>query len=62
MTSHMHLAIQVGETPLSKTIQNLSFRYTRWVNHRKGTMGHLSQGRYKAVLVDWEAYLLELVR
>ncbi len=32
MTNHVHLAIQVGDTPLSKIIQNLSFRYTRWVN------------------------------
>ncbi len=62
MTNHVHLAVQVGETPLSKIIQNLSFRYTRWVNHRQSRMGHLFQGRYKAVLVDGDAYLLELVR
>ncbi len=62
MTNHVHLAIQVAETPLSKIIQNLSFRYTRWVNRRQRRLGHLFQGRYKAVLVDGEAYLLELVR
>ena len=62
MTNHVHLAIQVGDIPLSRILQNLSFRYTRWVNWRQNRTGHLFQGRYKAVLVDAEAYLLELTR
>ena len=61
MTNHIHLAIQVGNVPLSRILQNLSFRYTRWVNWRQGRVGHLFQGRYKAFVVDDEAYLLELV-
>lgn len=62
MTNHVHLAVQVGEVPLSKIVQNLAFRYTRWVNRRQRRVGHLFQGRYKAVLVEAESYLLELVR
>lgn len=62
MTNHVHLALQVGEVPLSKIMQNLAFRYTRWVNRRQRRVGHLFQGRYKAVLVEVESYLLELVR
>ncbi len=62
MTNHCHLAIQVGETPLSRIIQNISFRYTVWVNKHQQRTGHLFQGRYKAILVDGDAYLLELVR
>lgn len=62
MTNHVHLAIQVGEVPLSRIIQNLSFRYTRYMNNRKKQVGHLFQGRYKAVLIDADSYLLELVR
>ena len=62
MGNHVHLAIQVVEVPLSKIIQNLSFRYTRWVNKTQASVGHLFQGRYKAILVDADAYLLELVR
>ena len=54
MTNHVYLAIETGETPLSKIIRNLSFRYTRWVNRRQRWMGHLIQGRYKAVLADGE--------
>jgi len=34
MRNHVHLAIQVGEAPLSKIIQNLSFRYTRYLNKK----------------------------
>ncbi len=62
MSNHIHLAIQIGKAPLSKIMQNLSFRYTRWINRRKRRIGHLFQGRYKAVLVDRDSYLLELTR
>lgn len=62
MTNHIHLAIQVGDIPLSRGMQNLSFRYTRWINWREKKTGHLFQGRYKAVLVDGDRYLLELIR
>ena len=62
MTNHIHLAVQVGDIPLSRGMQNLSFRYTRWINWRVKRTGHLFQGRYKAVLVDGDRYLQELVR
>ena len=47
---------------MSRALQNLAFRHTRFVNARKRRIGHLFQGRYKALLVDAEPYLLELVR
>lgn len=62
MTNHIHLAIQIAEDPLSGIMQNLSFRYTRWINKKQARTGHLFQGRYKAILVDADNYLLELVR
>ena len=62
MPNHVHLAIEVANTPLSKIVQNLSFRYTRRINKNHQRMGHLFQGRYKAILVDANTYLLELVR
>jgi len=62
MTNHIHLALQCGNIPLSRAMHNLSFRYTRWINWREKKTGHLFQGRYKAVLVDGDSYLLELVR
>jgi putative transposase len=60
MTNHVHLALQVGEVSLSRIMQNLTFRYTRWINWRLKRSGHLFQGRYKSVLVDEDTYLLEL--
>jgi len=62
MPNHIHLALQAGDLPLAKGMHNLSFRYTRWVNRREDRTGHLFQGRYRAVLVDSEHYLLALVR
>lgn len=60
MTNHVHLAIQVGDVSLSRIMQNLTFRYTKWINWRQSRSGHLFQGRYKAVLVDADSYLQEL--
>jgi putative transposase len=62
MTGHIHLALQASDIPLSRGMQNLSFRYTRWINWREKRTGHLFQGRYKAILVDGDSYLLELAR
>ena len=62
MSNHLHLIVQVGDIPLSRIIQNLSFRYTRYINFRKNQTGHLFQGRYKALLLDADAYLLQLTR
>jgi putative transposase len=62
MTNHVHLVVQVADIPLSRIMQNISFRYTRWINWRHERSGHLFQGRYKAVLVDGVTYLLELLR
>ena len=62
MSNHVHLVVQVAEVPLSRLIQNVSFRYTRYRNAKERRTGHLFQGRYRAILIDAEAYLLELVR
>lgn len=62
MRNHVHLAIQVGEKPLARIMQNLCFRYTRWANRKQKRVGHLFQGRYKAIVVDADTYLAELVR
>jgi len=62
MKNHVHLVIQLATTPLSKIIQNISFRYTLYINKIHSRVGHLFQGRYKAILIDPENYLLQLVR
>jgi REP element-mobilizing transposase RayT len=62
MSNHVHLLIQTGEVSLSRIMQGLQQRYTRYFNHKYNKVGHLFQGRYKAILCDHQAYLLELVR
>ncbi len=62
MDNHLHLVVQVADEPLSRIMQNLGFRYTRWINDNYERSGHLFQGRYKALLVDADSYLLELIR
>jgi putative transposase len=62
MTNHLHLALQAGDRELSAGMQNLSFRYTRYLNTRLKRVGHVFQGRFKAFLVDQDRYGLALVR
>src|SRR5512146_1265568 len=62
MTNHLHLALQAGDQSLSAGMQNLAFRYTRYLNARLQRFGHLFQGRFKAYLVDRDRYGLALVR
>ena len=62
MDNHVHLALQVANVPLSKIMQKVGFRYTQYCNRKLKRTGHLFQGRFKAILVDQDSYLLELVR
>jgi REP element-mobilizing transposase RayT len=62
MPNHMHLLLQVGAEPLARAMQRITQRYTGIINKREQRTGHLFQGRYKAVLVDADSYLLELAR
>ena len=60
MSNHIHLVIQVGEVRLSKIMQSLASAFSWYVNHSLNLKGHLFQGRYKAILVQDEEYLLQL--
>jgi REP element-mobilizing transposase RayT len=62
MKNHVHMALQAPVSPLSKMMQSLSQRYTHWFNRRHDRVGHLFQGRYKAILIENNEYLLELIR
>ena len=62
MSNHVHLLLETKRVPLSKIMQALQFTYTQRYNRRHRTVGHLFEGRYKAILCDRNAYLLELVR
>ncbi len=62
MTNHVHLLVQVSDAPLGKLMMRIAGRYARTVQKRLHTTGHLFEKRYHSVLVDADAYLLELLR
>lgn len=62
MTNHYHLLVETVEGNLSQGMRQLNGLYTQHFNRRHHLVGHLFQGRYKAILVQKEGYLLELTR
>jgi len=62
MDNHYHLLIQTPDGNLSKGMRQLNGVYTQASNRRHKRVGHLFQGRFKAILVDSDTYLLELSR
>jgi REP-associated tyrosine transposase len=62
MTNHYHLLVETVDGNLSRGMRQLNGVYTQAFNRRYNESGHLFQGRYKAILVQKEAYLLELTR
>jgi putative transposase len=62
MTTHYHLIIETPEGNLGKIMHFLNGSYTTYINIKRKRSGHLFQGRYKAILVDKDSYLLELSR
>ncbi|MDB2384413.1 transposase [Endozoicomonas sp.] len=62
MTNHYHLVVETPDANLSEGMRQLNGVYTVRFNRLYGRVGHLFQGRYKAILVDKAAYLMELSR
>lgn len=62
LPDRLRLVVEVEQIPLSRIMQQLGFRYTRWFNDWHAQAGHLFQGRYRALLIDPQSYLLELIR
>ncbi|MES9901317.1 MAG: transposase [Sedimenticola sp.] len=62
MDNHYHLLVETLEGNLSKGMRQLNGVYTQYINRSRKRVGHLFQGRYKGILVEKEAYLVELTR
>ena len=62
MTNHYHILIETPEANLAKGMRHLNGVYTQRYNRAHGRVGHVFQGRYKAILVERDNYLLELAR
>lgn len=62
MGNHYHLLIETPEPNLARGMRHLNGIYTQRFNWRHLRTGHVFQGRYNAILVDRDSYLLELAR
>ncbi len=62
MENHYHLLIETPDGNLSRGMRELNGVYTQGFNQRYGRVGHLFQGRYKAILVEKDNHLLSLCR
>ena len=62
MDNHYHLLVETPDANLSKGMRQLNGVYTQVSNRIHNRVGHVFQGRYKAILVQKESYLLELAR
>ena len=62
MDNHYHLLIETPEANLSRALQWLNVSYSMWFNRRHNRVGHLLQGRFKAVIVEEDAGWQEVGR
>jgi REP element-mobilizing transposase RayT len=58
----LHLLLKTGSTPIATVMKRLLTGYAMHYNRRHKRSGHLLQNRYKSILCQEDAYLLELVR
>lgn len=62
MNNHYHLLLETPHGNLVSIMHGINSSYTGYFNRKYNRVGHLFQGRYKAILVEKETYLLELNR
>lgn len=62
MDTHYHLLLETPHANLSRICHFINGAYTTYFNLRTDRSGHLFQGRYRAILVEKDAYALELSR
>jgi putative transposase len=62
MGNHYHLVIETPDGNMSRGMRHINGVYTQYFNRSHRTVGHLFQGRFKAILVEKDTHLLELCR
>ena len=60
MDNHYHLLVRTRQANLKKAMQWFGTPYTQRFNRRHFRSGHLFQGRYKSIIIQNDAYLLQL--
>jgi REP element-mobilizing transposase RayT len=62
MRNHVHLLLQPHDVAISRLMQQLNSTYCQWFNRRHDRVGHVLQGRHRAVLVDSNESFLRVLR
>lgn len=62
MPNHFHLVVRTLQGNLSEFMRHFNISYTMAFNWMHKRVGHLYQGRYKALLIDADSYLMEVSR
>jgi len=62
MSNHYHLLVETPAGNLPQIMGHINGAYTTYYNIKRKRSGHLFQGRYKAILVEFDEYALELSR
>jgi REP element-mobilizing transposase RayT len=62
MTNHFHILLEAANGHLDRGMCHLNGKYSRYFNRAHDLVGHVFQGRYKAILCQSQLYLQELCR
>lgn len=62
MNNHYHLVVETPDANLSAFAHAVNSAYTTYFNIKRKRSGHLFQGRYKSIVIEKDAYLLEVSR
>jgi len=62
MSNHYHVILETPEANLTQGMRQLNGVYTQRFTRAHSRVGHVFQGRYKAILVERDSYLLGLAR
>lgn len=62
MDNHYHLIMQTHDKKLQEIMHQINNKYSKFFNIKYERVGHVFQGRYKALLVQDETYLVGLLR
>jgi hypothetical protein len=62
MTNHFHFLVETPQANVSEFMRHFNVSYTGYFNRRHRRAGHLYQGRFKAIVIQADAYLVAVSR
>ena len=62
MDNHYHIIVQTFDKKLQDIMHQINNKHSKYFNYKYKRVGHVFQGRYKAILVQDEKYIVGLLR